>query len=329
MLRRLICLGSLLLLVAPAMATAQSDDVETAVRRAAKWLQDDIQKWRDERKCGTCHHAPMTFFTLSAAQSVPNAVNAEAFAEFKHWALTDSEARLLPQEPAAGTKPKLFLQTVYMSLGVNAVPETTPELTAVRQRLIQHLVSTQNEDGSWTGPFGRPPILKPPLEDTLLIATAWEPRRAEFPELVPMLDKAATWIEAQPQTDSHQELALRVMHSGLRSRGAASPRNSTLIAQLKSLQQDNGGWRQTANEPPDPYATGQSLNALRQAGVSADDPAIQRGVQFLLKTQQSDGSWQMTSRPHPENKSRAENLNPVTYAGSAWGLRGLLEATRE
>jgi hypothetical protein len=326
--RRLLWIAtSVLCLVAPTLLPAQSpssEEVRTALTRGSQWLQADMQKWRDERKCGACHHATLALYTLSSAAVVPDAVAPGFLSELTHWAVTDDTARLLPTAPAADTKAKLSLPAVYMSLGLNALKDTHPELTAARQKIVQHLQATQNETGSWTGPAGRPPVMAPDADLTLMLLVAWEPRRGEFPELAPMLDKASAWIEAQPLADSHQELALRILHG---SRAATPPRTlPDLVEKLESLQQPNGGWRQTADEPADAFATGQSLIALRRAGVRADDPVVQRGVQFLIQSQQPDGSWPMTSRPHPENKSRAGNLNPITYAGSAWGLSGLLAA---
>ena len=39
--------------------------------------------------------------------------------------------------------------------------------------------------------------------------------------------------------------------------------------------------------------------ALHEAGVAAEDPAYQRGVEFLLNTQLSDGSWFVKTRSAP------------------------------
>jgi len=50
----------------------------------------------------------------------------------------------------------------------------------------------------------------------------------------------------------------------------------------------------------DAYATGQALVALRESGVLPPaDPAIRRGVEYLLRTQFADGSWFVKSRAVP------------------------------
>ena len=44
-------------------------------------------------------------------------------------------------------------------------------------------------------------------------------------------------------------------------------------------------------DPSTPDLTGRVLEALAQWDVSSDDPAVERAIQFLLRTQEEDGSW--------------------------------------
>jgi hypothetical protein len=74
------------------------------------------------------------------------------------------------------------------------------------------------------------------------------------------------------------------------------------------------------------WATGQALYALAHAGVTADEPVIQRGHAFLIETQRDDGSWPMTSRPTKPGGEGAKYLIPITGAGSAWAVLGLVRS---
>lgn len=50
----------------------------------------------------------------------------------------------------------------------------------------------------------------------------------------------------------------------------------------------------------DAYATGQSLVALHTSGtLTASDPVVRRGVEFLRTTQLADGSWFVARRAIP------------------------------
>ena len=54
------------------------------------------------------------------------------------------------------------------------------------------------------------------------------------------------------------------------------------IDRLLGRQNDDGGWGQLRNLPSDPYATGQALYVLSQAGVPPARAEVRRGVGFLL-----------------------------------------------
>jgi hypothetical protein len=229
---RIAC-GVFCLLVSVA---ASADDVRDTLTKASRFLQDDMQNWRTERKCGACHHGPLAMWTLSELNRQQVAVDTGYLANLTDWVRTDDNARLLPKVPPtdAADKPALSLPAVYLSFAVNAMSDRSPEIQAMRQRIVRHLQATQAENGSWTGPAGRYPVMAPLVEVTLLALVAWQPHRSEFPELPVMLDKAATWIATQPVSDSHQELALRLMWSAMQSDRAAT---DVLAQQLLALQQ--------------------------------------------------------------------------------------------
>ncbi len=83
-------------------------------------------------------------------------------------------------------------------------------------------------------------------------------------------------------------------------------------AALIGTQRKDGGWGQNPNLPSDAYATGQSLWALREAGLlHSSDPVYQRGAKFLLDTQWEDGSWFV--------RSRAVKFQPYFESGFPFG----------
>ena len=80
----------------------------------------------------------------------------------------------------------------------------------------------------------------------------------------------------------------------------------------------------------DAYATGQALVALRESGVvPAGDPAIRRGVEYLLRTQFEDGSWFVRSRAVPI-QTYFESGFPhgadqwISAAATAWAVSALV-----
>jgi hypothetical protein len=59
---------------------------------------------------------------------------------------------------------------------------------------------------------------------------------------------------------------------------------------LVSQQQQDGGWGFTA-DTSDPFATGQTVYALRQAGFTEEDSPVSRGIKWLVSHQKQDGGW--------------------------------------
>jgi squalene-hopene/tetraprenyl-beta-curcumene cyclase len=109
-----------------------------------------------------------------------------------------------------------------------------------------------------------------------------------------------------------------------------SEQRRSTIDRLRSLQQPGGGWclpslgnwkrhDGTPNDPRAPsdgYATGLAVFVLRQAGVPATDPAIRRGVAWLLSHQRASGRWFTRS-------VNTDKYHYITHAGTAFAVLAL------
>ncbi len=142
----------------------------------------------------------------------------------------------------------------------------------------------------------------------------------------PARDKGVQWLEQTTSDGDPQSTALRVVL--WRQLGRPAEQWQPLVEQIKQRQNADGGWSQTREMDSDAWATGQALYALGTAGISPDDPAIQRGQTFLASTQREDGSWAMTSRPTKPGGEGSTSLIPITRAGSAWGVLGLVRTVK-
>ena len=103
------------------------------------------------------------------------------------------------------------------------------------------------------------------------------------------------------------------------------------IAELRKLQQADGGWNLPAlgpyltrrdgtpnkrDAPSDGYATGFVTYILRQAGVPATDPAIAKAVGWLKQNQRASGRWFTRSL-------QVDKAHYITNAGSAFAIMAL------
>jgi hypothetical protein len=81
----------------------------------------------------------------------------------------------------------------------------------------------------------------------------------------------------------------------------------------------------------DAYATGEALVALQESGLTMSDPAVRRGVEYLVRSQLQDGSWYVASRSVPI-QAYFESGFPhgadqwISAAATAWAVTALAPA---
>lgn len=350
-----------LLLATTALAAEKTFDANAArktITTSLKWLEDDMITWRTENGCAACHHGPMYLWTMHVARRQGYAVDEPRLKEVTDWLLTNDEARIFPkrQVQAAVTAKanaadkmtaammghnNLSQPTIYLAHALNAMPESDPARRLAWSKLAEHLSSVQLEDGSIAGRKGWPPIFNTPQILTLFAATGMSGHLRNDPEasdskLRSTFERASGFLARQTADETHQGLVLRLLWHAqpipqsptkatdqVRISRSDEEQVATLIAPLRKLQREDGGWAQTADRPSDAFATGQALYALRVAGLTTSDDSVRSALAFLMRTQQADGTWIMSSRPNPETGKPADFLNPITYAAAAWATLGM------
>ena len=127
-----------------------------------------------------------------------------------------------------------------------------------------------------------------------------------------MAQGAAFLAQAEPETT--QDHLYRII--GLVLSGNAGYENVIYeeVETLRAMQNPDGGWSEIPELGSSPYATGQVLYALRQAGVSVTDPTFQEGALWLLSMQDWSGHWPPIGSSN-HNPARATWPTP---RGSRW-----------
>ena len=203
----------------------------------------------------------------------------------------------------------------YVMMGFDAEKHGLDTITA---QMLHLTLALQLPDGAWT-PNG---VSRPPLEDTLVTATAMGIRAltavsapAYAKETAAAIARARRWL-LNKNARSAEDRAMKLM--GLtwsagsgedlpqRSRSVAPTQEKPslggreeVLRQIRAAQRDNGGWAQRDDMQPDPYATGLTLYALHVAGIPATDSAYVKGVRYLMRNQYQDGSWFVRTRAFP------------------------------
>jgi ankyrin repeat protein len=190
--------------------------------------------------------------------------------------------------------------------------------SAYTDSAMHQLSVSQHPDGFWPWNLPRPPIQSSAIAATALALQgikhyAIPGRQREFDQCV---QRARAWL-AKAEPEANEERAYQLL--GLAWAGEDSEKLVPIANALMREQRADGGWGQLAGLPSDAFATGHSLYALMEGGaVSAQHPAVERGVRFLLGSQLADGTWHVRRRAFP--------FQPPMESGFPHGADGWISA---
>src|SRR5439155_16524090 len=211
----------------------------------------------------------------------------KVLAELTSWVVgEDYLARLLAERPEQ--KEIVFNEApLLLALGIEA-GGTKATQDGLKQMLAS-VVHDQGKDGSWKRVNEARPLLSSP--DTLTTLALLALSAPSAPDMgkegKAAQERGLQQLKTVEPDDELQPTALRLIL--WRRLGQPSSEWKPLAQQLRSAQNDDGGWSQIKEAKSDAYATGQALYALAEAGVMSDDEAIRRAQSFLAKSQRPDG----------------------------------------
>ncbi len=295
---------------------APADSVHPAVERGLQYLQKEAYRWKGSKGCGACHHAITMVWSFNEAKVRGYRVDEAALKEIAAWACATAEKNVASDEPPP--RDGINLNAVYLPLCAETARDLLPPQT--QMAMIRNIAHKQKADGSWGKPLDqREPLGGPPEDIAILSRIALLQSGDTSTTTTVCLKKAADWLAANHDEKSRQARNFRVLMS-LAEEKPPEELNPVLSA-IKADQNPDGGWSQTPDMTSDAYATGQTLYVLARAGVKPDDPAMTRGVAYLIRAQTADGSWPMISR------AKSKDITPITTAGALWAVLGLLRGS--
>jgi squalene-hopene/tetraprenyl-beta-curcumene cyclase len=300
---------------------------------AARFLDGAAVNWTRERKCATCHTNVPYLFARGTLKDPPSegAAIVRRFFENRaaHW-----------DDDAKAAKPRFDAEVVVTAVALAFHDaQTSGKLHLLTRQALDRMWTLQRPDGSWNW-------LKcawPPFEHDdyygvvfAAVGTAIAPDGYSQTEAAQQgLKKLKEYLRTTPPPSLHHKAWLLWASAKLDGLQTASERQQT-IKELLALQRDDGGWNLASlgdwqghdgrandkNAPSDGYGTGLVVYVLRQAGVSAKDEAIQRGVRWLRTNQRASGRWFTRSL----NTDRAHY---ITNAGTAFAVLALTACAEE
>ncbi len=301
---------------------------EFSAKHAAIYLDRAALTWQKEKNCVTCHtNMPYLMARPSLASVQKDSGEVRQF--FEQYR-TVRWAKKLPSE-----KQGFWPIVVGTGLTFNDV-QTTGKLSQVTRDVLDLLWTVQREDGGWTWPHCdyAPMEIDDHYGVTLAALTVGiaPDGYSQTDAAQAGLAKLRTYLSNNPPKSLHHRAM--IAWCSLRIEGVASDEDrATTLDQLLELQRPDGGWS-TASfltdwqglerddgepldaETSDAYGTGLVIVISRELGTPADEPRLQRGIQWLLSNQRESGKWFTRS---PVND--AGNL--ISNTGSALAVLAL------
>jgi squalene-hopene/tetraprenyl-beta-curcumene cyclase len=296
-----------------------------SLEKAAEFLDVTSQTWTEQRKCGTCH----TNYPYLMARPVlkDSAAHKEIRAFFeKRIANWDSGKK--------GDEPRWPAEVVATAaaLAFNDA-QTTGKLHPLTRQALDRMWTIQKPSGGWEWlKCNWPPFEHDDYYGALFAAVGVghaPDGYAETEKAKEGLKKLRDYFKNNPAPNLHHKTWL--LWASLKIDGLMSADElQKTIKELLALQREDGGWSLPSlaewkgqrgvvdgtNAPSDGYGTGFIVYVLRQAGMPADDKAIERGVAWLKSNQRESGRWFTRSL-------NTDNHHFITHAGTAYAVLAL------
>lgn len=345
----------------PLIAT-QPETLAVAIDRGLERLTVGAANYPNHRDCFSCHHQTLPLMALrfagdrgfftehgrnlrgqNASAHPPRATvpvhlseaaaksSASGIHKFTHKSFTDRLESLQAGKGIGGSA-----LTVSYGLWAFDLAEAPADETSAA--MVSFLLQTQKPDGSWTFNSHRPPGASSVAMTTAisLFGLSAYHTAEQSAAVEKAMNQARKWYRQRSAAKGDlEELTGQFWGASLLGLD-----RDALVAELRANQRSDGGWGQTIELPSDAYATGQALVMLDQwareaakskpgsASQPATDPAISRGVRFLLNSQEPDGSWYVKTRAKPVQKF-FDNGDPhgvdqfISTMATAWATSAL------
>lgn len=302
---------------------------EASLDLAVTFIDRTAQEWQARRNCVTCHTNGLYLITRPVVgPDGPEIAEARAFAQ------SYLDEYLLHGKQPRGQHGSIEGIVATSALLAISDAQTTGELHPSTRRGLDYIWTQLSDEGCWDawlkchwGPFEVDDHFGVTLA-ALAVGMAPDDY-AESDTGRPGLARLIAWLEAHPPTTAHQK-AMTLWAAQYVPGIADAVKQQKWIDELAALQQPDGGWvlvqlgderwsREDGgpqDQHSDGYATGFVVYVLRQAGVPANDPRIERGIAWLKANQRESGRW-FTRSP------RRDRHHYITHAATQFAILAL------
>ena len=312
----------------PPIAADEPMAKEFSLARAAHYLDTAALSWQKEKKCGTCHTNFVYLMSRPALSGIsPPSLEVRAFFEEmveKRW-----------EKEGPRWDAEVVCAATTLAWNDRA---TRSDLHPLTRKAFDRMLKLQREDGGWSWlKCGWPPMESDDHYGATFAALGLGFAPGEYAKTEAAqkcLEGIRRYLGANPPPSLHHQAM--VLWASLQVDGLMKKEErERTLEELFSLQHEDGGWSIASliqgwkdhhrqddeaqdTKTSDGYATGFILYLARQAGISASDPRIEKGIRWLKGNQRESGRW-FTRSPYRDNK------HYITHVGTAFALMALAE----
>ena len=294
--------------------------------RTAEFLDHQSRAWTEIKKCGTCHtNFPYLMARGKLGGDLTALKEVRGFFEKRIAGWESGKKEDLPKRDTEviATAATLALQDAL----------TNNKLHPLTRKALDRMWTLQQSNGAWDWlKCGWPPLEHDDYYGVVYVAVAVghaPDNYAETEAAKKGLDGFRKFFKNNPPPSLHHKAML--LWASQRVPGIMSEKlQKSTIQELRAIQKADGGWSlpmlgdwvgwderpNDRNASSDGYATGLAIYVLRQAGVPANDAAIQKGVTWLKSNQRESGRWFTKS-------INSDRYHFITHAGTAYAVLAL------
>lgn len=297
-----------------------------SLSKTADFLDHQSRAWTQVRKCGTCHtNYP---YLLSRGQLGGDLTALKEVRGFFENRIANWDSGKKEDLPKRDTEVIATATTLALQDALNG-----GKLHPLTRKALDRMWTLQQPNGAWDWlKCGWPPLEHDDYYGVVYAAVAV----GHAPDDYAATEKAQEGIKGfrkffknNPPPSLHHKAML--LWASQKIPGIMSDKlKASTIKELRTVQKADGGWSlptlgdwvgsdERPNDrtaPSDGYATGLVLFILRQAGIPANDEAVQKGVGWLKSNQRESGRWFTRS-------INTDRYHFITHAGTAYAVLAL------
>ena len=309
-----------------------------SVAAAEDYLRQATRAWAGSKDCITCHTTGLYMQVrpaLTRQLGPPLPEMREFFVEKLNGFKTAKREDLLK-----ATRPA---QVIYLAAGLAEWDaHVTRKLSPETEQAIDEMFKLQLDSGTWGSLDCWPPYESDAYHlatvAAMTVGTAPDWLKKANAEQRANVERLGAYL--RQTTPPHDYGRTLLLGASTRMPGLiTSQQKKELIELLATHQRADGGWSlrtfstpemwgrgnraaklraepEFETSPSDGHMTGLALVVLREAGVSAKDARIQRGVKWLKENQRESGRWWTRSL-------NTDTYHFITYSGTAFPVLAL------